>query len=63
MPLEFFRDLLDEHVSAEETNLQVETALDWGRYADIFTYDSETDRLHLSQPGEAVASNSAVALH
>ncbi len=36
MPLEFFRDLLDEHVSAEETNLQVETALDWGRYARYF---------------------------
>jgi NitT/TauT family transport system ATP-binding protein len=63
MPLEFFRDLLDEHVSPEETEAQMHTALDWGRYADIFTYDSETDRLLLSQPGESVASTASVELH
>jgi NitT/TauT family transport system ATP-binding protein len=45
MPLEFFRDVLDEHFSAEEVQRQIETALTWGRYARIFTYDSETDRL------------------
>jgi NitT/TauT family transport system ATP-binding protein len=45
MPLEFFRDVLDEHFSAEEVRRQIETALTWGRYARIFTYDSETDRL------------------
>jgi hypothetical protein len=27
--------------------LQIETALNWGRYAGIFTYDPETDTLHL----------------
>jgi NitT/TauT family transport system ATP-binding protein len=48
MPVEFFRDLLDEHMSRDESNLQIETALDWGRYADLFTYDSENDRLSLS---------------
>jgi NitT/TauT family transport system ATP-binding protein len=45
MPLEFFRDVLDEHFSAEEVQRQIETALTWGRYGRIFTYDSETDRL------------------
>ncbi len=45
MPLEFFRDVLDERFSAEETQRQIETALDWGRYSGIFAYDSETDRL------------------
>jgi NitT/TauT family transport system ATP-binding protein len=45
MPLEFFRDILDEHLSNEEVEREIETALNWGRYAGLFTYDSETDRL------------------
>ncbi len=51
MPLEFFRDILDEHFAREEVQRQIDTALDWGRYADIFSYDSESDRLHLYQAG------------
>ena len=47
MPLEFFRDILDEHFARDETQRQIETALDWGRYADIFKYDSASDRLTL----------------
>jgi NitT/TauT family transport system ATP-binding protein len=50
MPLEFFRDVLDEHFPSEEMERQIETALDWGRYGDIFSYDSESDRLALYQP-------------
>ena len=53
LPLEFFRDVLDEHFPREEVQRQVETALDWGRYGDIFTYDSEADRLKLYQPAES----------
>jgi NitT/TauT family transport system ATP-binding protein len=45
MPLEFFRDILDEHFSEKEVERQVETALNWGRYAELFTYDSENDKL------------------
>jgi len=47
MPLEFFRDILDEHFSQEETQRQIDTALNWGRYGEIFSYDSENDRLFL----------------
>ena len=50
IPLEFFRDVLDEHLPEEEVHRQIETVLNWGRYAEIFTYDSETDRLLLHQP-------------
>jgi len=50
MPLEFFRDLLDEHFGKEEVERQLQTALDWGRYADIFTYDPDSDRLSLYEP-------------
>jgi NitT/TauT family transport system ATP-binding protein len=52
LPLEFFRDIVDEHFPREEVQRQIETALDWGRYGDIFTYDSEADRLALYQPVE-----------
>jgi NitT/TauT family transport system ATP-binding protein len=51
MPLEFYRDVLDEHFAPAEVQKQMETVLHWGRYAGIFTYDSERDRLlsHASQ--------------
>ena len=45
VPLEFFRDVLDEHLSQEDVQRQIDTALNWGRYAEIFTYDSETDMI------------------
>lgn len=61
MPLEFFRDLLDEHFTEEEVQQQIRTALDWGRYADIFAYDADTDRLHLYEPHARSARG--VSLH
>jgi NitT/TauT family transport system ATP-binding protein len=50
MPLEFFRDLLEQHFSDEEAQRQIDTALNWGRYADILTYDSHRDRLLVPGP-------------
>jgi NitT/TauT family transport system ATP-binding protein len=52
MALEFFRDLLDEHFTEEDEKKQIETALNWGRFAGIFNYDSESDELSLNQPAE-----------
>jgi len=40
MPADFFHDLLDEHFSEEETERQLETAVTWGRYAELFDRDS-----------------------
>ena len=42
---DFFRDLLDEHFSTEESRRQLETAIQWGRYAEIFDYDSQSGKL------------------
>jgi NitT/TauT family transport system ATP-binding protein len=47
MPLEFFHDILDEHFTESEVEKQLETALNWGRYAEIFSYDPESDNLQL----------------
>jgi NitT/TauT family transport system ATP-binding protein len=63
MPVEFFRDLLDERLPAHDVEQQIETALNWGRYADIFTYDSTSDRLRLILAGEAAKSQEAAPLH
>jgi NitT/TauT family transport system ATP-binding protein len=46
---EFFRDLLDEHFGEEESRRQLETAIQWGRYAEIFDYDAETGKLTLTE--------------
>jgi NitT/TauT family transport system ATP-binding protein len=50
MPLEFFHDLLDEHFSDDEVRRQLDTAIQWGRYAELFDYDSVTGRLSRTKP-------------
>jgi NitT/TauT family transport system ATP-binding protein len=54
IPLELFRDILEERFSDYEVQRQIDTALNWGRYGDIFSYDSESDRLRLYQPATSV---------
>ena len=47
---EFFYDILDEHFSADEVERQFETAMNWGRYAEIFDFDRDSHRLVLAEP-------------
>jgi len=49
LPAEFFEDLLDEHFSQEEAQRQLETAIQWGRYAEIFDYDAASGKLTLTE--------------
>jgi NitT/TauT family transport system ATP-binding protein len=46
---EFFRDLLEAHFSEDEARRQLETAIQWGRYAEIFDYDAVTGKLTLTE--------------
>jgi NitT/TauT family transport system ATP-binding protein len=41
LPDDFFHDLLDEHFSEDETRAQLETAINWGRYAGLFDHDAK----------------------
>jgi NitT/TauT family transport system ATP-binding protein len=41
---EFFHDVLDEQFSEDETLRQLETAINWGRYAELFDYDASRRR-------------------
>ncbi|HKM79859.1 MAG TPA: nitrate/sulfonate/bicarbonate ABC transporter ATP-binding protein [Candidatus Acidoferrum sp.] len=49
LPAEFFQDLLDEHFSEDEARRQLETAIQWGRYAEIFEYDAASGKLTLTE--------------
>jgi hypothetical protein len=40
VPEEFFHDMLDEQFTEEETLRQLETAINWGRYAELFDFDA-----------------------
>jgi len=44
VPEDFFMDMLDEQFSEEESQRQVETAVNWGRYAELFDYDAARRR-------------------
>lgn len=43
---DFLVDILDEHFSAAEAQRQFETLVDWGRYAQLFEYDADEERLY-----------------
>ena len=45
----FFLDLLTEYFSEKESERQFATAVDWGRYAELFEYDSSEERLYLPE--------------
>jgi NitT/TauT family transport system ATP-binding protein len=47
---EFFHDILDEHFAEDEVQRQFETAVNWGRYAEIFDYDRESGQLVQAEP-------------
>jgi NitT/TauT family transport system ATP-binding protein len=52
VPEEFFLDMLDEQFSADETLRQLETAISWGRYAELFDFDAGRRRFILPQEEE-----------
>jgi NitT/TauT family transport system ATP-binding protein len=53
MRADFFLDILEEYYSANEAVRQFETAVDWGRYAELFEYEASERRLSLPTNGEA----------
>ncbi|MFJ9448485.1 nitrate/sulfonate/bicarbonate ABC transporter ATP-binding protein [Kitasatospora sp. NPDC101235] len=47
----FLRDLLGRHYTVEQTDRQLETATDWGRYAGLFVYDADRQEYRTESPG------------
>ena len=52
VPEEFFLDMLDEQFSQDETQRQLETAINWGRYAELFDFDAGRRRFILPETEE-----------
>ena len=58
---EFFLDMLDEQFSDEESRRQIETAVTWGRYAELFDFDAGRRRFVMPDAlEEEVAANEEV---
>jgi len=54
LPDDFFHDILDEHFTEEETLRQLETAINWGRYAELFDHDAERKRFFIPEETASV---------
>jgi NitT/TauT family transport system ATP-binding protein len=51
LPASFFLGLLEQRFSAPEARRQLDTAIDWGRYAELFGFEDDTDELFI-EPAE-----------
>ncbi|MFI9550566.1 nitrate/sulfonate/bicarbonate ABC transporter ATP-binding protein [Nonomuraea endophytica] len=43
----FFRDVLAHHYTSEQVTQQLDAATGWGRYAELYTYDTRHEEYHL----------------
>jgi len=50
LPEEVFLRGLEQDFTEEEAKRQLETAISWGRYAELFAFDDNTDELFLEEP-------------
>jgi NitT/TauT family transport system ATP-binding protein len=60
VPEDFFLDMIDEQFSEEESRRQMETAITWGRYAELFDFDAARRRFVLPDTQEEVAASEDV---
>jgi NitT/TauT family transport system ATP-binding protein len=49
LPEEFFHDMLAGHFSDEEIDRQLDTAVNWGRYAELFDRDAAAGRFFIPE--------------
>ncbi|MBR8834047.1 MAG: nitrate/sulfonate/bicarbonate ABC transporter ATP-binding protein [Stigonema ocellatum SAG 48.90 = DSM 106950] len=54
IPEELVLDILESHVSPEEAQQQLKTAIDWGRYAEIYSYDEPSGQIFLEDQAQSV---------
>ena len=57
LPEEFFVDILRRGFSEDEARHQLDIAIDWGRYAELYDYDANTRQItrEPSRPHESPA--------
>jgi NitT/TauT family transport system ATP-binding protein len=52
LPESFFLGILEQHFSAAEARRQLATGIDWGRYAELFGFEDDTNELFLEPTEE-----------
>lgn len=54
IPESLVLDILERHFTPQEADRQLNTAIDWGRYAELFSYDEPAKEIFLevSEPEE-----------
>lgn len=50
IPEELILDVLESHFSPKEAERQLETAIDWGRYSELYSYDEPAGEIFVEQP-------------
>ena len=56
LPQEPFLQLLSESLDAAEAERVLRTAIEWGRYGEVFEYDFHTGLIHLPSDADAAPS-------
>ena len=55
LPEEHFLQLLETHFSEEEAQAQLNTAINWGRYAELFSFQEDRGMFRLEEESETPA--------
>ena len=55
LPEEHFTQLLETHFSEEEAQAQLNTAINWGRYAELFSFQEDRGMFRLEEENEPPA--------
>ncbi len=53
LPEEYFLSLMEEHFDEDEAQEQLETAINWGRYAELFAFQDDRGVFRLEEPEPA----------
>ncbi len=53
LPEEYFKSQLEKYFGEEEAQLQLETAINWGRYAELFSFNENRGLFRLEEPETA----------
>lgn len=52
LPEEHFQQLLETHFGEEEAHAQLDTAINWGRYAELFSFQEDRGMFQLEEESE-----------
>jgi NitT/TauT family transport system ATP-binding protein len=53
MPKEFFLDVLEQQFSEEDAERQLQIAIAWGRFAEMYSYDPASEEFYIEEPEPA----------